>query len=68
MTLPMNCRIVFAKNDRRSGIVLTQATEIIVDSSWKLLTSTAEIVIPRKVHLINFLPNNLTNTLRNYVN
>ncbi len=49
MTLAMNCRIVFAKNDRRSEIVLTQITEIITDSSGTLLTSTAEIVIPRKV-------------------
>lgn len=62
MTLPMNCRIVFAKNDRRSGIVLTQATEIIVDSSWKLLTSTAEIVIPRKVKF--FDKNNVQEVFR----
>lgn len=62
MTLPMNCQIVFAKNDRRSGIVLTQATEIIVDSSWKLLTSTAEIVIPRKVKF--FDKNNVREVFR----
>jgi hypothetical protein len=49
MTLAMNCRIVFAKNDRRAEIILTQVTEIIIESSWKLLTDTAEIVIPRKV-------------------
>ncbi len=49
MTLAMNCQIVFAKNDRRSEIVLTQITEIIIESSWTLLTATAEIVLPRKL-------------------
>jgi hypothetical protein len=62
MTLPMTCQIVFAKNDRRSGIVLTQATEIIVESSWKLLTDTAEIVIPRKVRF--FDKNNVREVFR----
>lgn len=49
MTLAMNCQIIFAKNERRREIVLTQITEIIIESSWALLTSTAEIVLPRKV-------------------
>lgn len=49
MTLAMSCRIVFAKNERRREIVLTQVAEIIIESSWTLLTSTAEIVIPRKI-------------------
>lgn len=62
MTLPMNCRIVFAKNDRRPEIVLTQVTEIIVESSWTLLTSTAEIVIPRKVKF--FDKNSVRDTFR----
>ena len=62
MTLPMNCRIIFAKNDRRPEIVLTQVTEIIVESSWTLLTSTAEIVIPRKVKF--FDKNSVRDTFR----
>lgn len=49
MTLAMNCKIIFSKNERRPAIVLTQVTEIVVESSWNLLTDTAEIVIPRKV-------------------
>lgn len=62
MTLPMNCRIIFVKNDRRPEIVLTQVTEIIVESSWTLLTSTAEIVIPRKVKF--FDKNSVRDTFR----
>jgi hypothetical protein len=62
MTLAMNCRIVFAKNDRRAEIILTQVTEIIIESSWKLLTDTAEIVIPRKVRF--FDKNSLKDTFR----
>lgn len=62
MTLAMSCKIVFTKNDRRSEIVLTQITEIIVESSWKLLTDTAEIVIPRKVKF--FDKNNVREVFR----
>lgn len=49
MTLAMNCRIVFAKNERREEIICTQISSCIIESSWKLLTDTAEIVLPRKV-------------------
>ena len=45
----MSCKIVFAKNDRRKEITLTQVSEIVIESSWAMLTSTAEIVIPRNV-------------------
>lgn len=62
MTLAMNCRIVFAKNARRPEIVLTQCTEILTESSWTLLTSTAEIVIPRKIKF--FDKNKVRDTFR----
>lgn len=45
----MNCRIVFAKNDRRGEIVITQCNEITIESNVKLLTDTAEIVLPRNI-------------------
>jgi hypothetical protein len=41
---------------------LTQATEIRIETSWKLLTSTAEIVIPRKVKF--FDKNKVRDTFR----
>ena len=62
MTLALNCKIVFSANERRSGIILTQVTEIVVESSWKLLTDTAEIVIPRKVKF--FDKNNVREVFR----
>lgn len=49
MTLAMNCHIVFAKTDHREEIILTQVTEITIESSWSLLTATAEITLPRKI-------------------
>ena len=62
MTLALNCKIVFSANERRSGIILTQVTKIVVESSWKLLTDTAEIVIPRKVKF--FDKNNVSDVFR----
>lgn len=58
----MTCRIVFAKTEHRPEIILTQVTEIITDSSWKLLTSTAEITLPRKVKF--FDKNKVRDTFR----
>ena len=49
MTFAMTCDIVFAAARGRKEIRLKQVTEIIIESSWKLLTSTAEIVLPRNI-------------------
>lgn len=49
MTFAMTCHIEFAKNDNRPKILLTQVTEIVVETSWKMLTATAEITLPRKI-------------------
>lgn len=49
MTLAMTCRIEFAKNDNRPKILLTQVSEIVIESSCKMLTATAEITLPRKL-------------------
>lgn len=62
MTVAMNCHIVFEANERRAAIVLTQVTEIVVESSWKLLTDTAEIVMPRKAKF--FDKNNVRDVFR----
>jgi hypothetical protein len=63
MTVAMTCKITFAKNNRRAAIVLTRVTEITVESSWKQLTATAEIVLPRKVKF--FDRNSVRDTFRN---
>jgi hypothetical protein len=63
MTLAMTCTIAFSKNNRREAIILTRVTEITIESSWKLLTATAEIVLPRKVKF--FDKNNVRDTFRN---
>lgn len=62
MTVALSCKIVFEANERRAGIVLTQVAEIVVESSWKMLTDTAEIVLPRKVSY--FDKNNVRDVFR----
>lgn len=62
MTLAMSCEIVFAQTEHRNKIVLNRVTEITVESSWTLLTSTAEIVLPRKSLLYN--KKNIRDTFR----
>lgn len=53
MTLAMNVRIVFAKNERRDEIVCTQINSGSIETSWKLLTDTCEIILPRKVRFFD---------------
>lgn len=49
MAFAQTCNIEFKKNERRESIRLTQVTEIVIETSWNLLTATAEIVLPRNI-------------------
>ena len=48
-TYVMNCKIVFPQRHERKEIVLNFIESVRVESSWKLLTDTATITLPRKV-------------------
>ena len=45
----MNARIVFPARDGRREIVLRKIESVQIESSWKLLTDTAVVTLPRKV-------------------
>lgn len=49
MSYTMCSRVTFPKTDRRSELVLYLLSTCSIQSSWKMLTDTAEIVIPRKI-------------------
>lgn len=49
MSYMMCSRITFPANDRREELVIHLVTSVHVESSWKMLTDTAEIVLPRKI-------------------
>lgn len=44
----MTAYIVFTKNERRGDLVFRGCESVEVDSSWKNLTDTAKIVLPRR--------------------
>jgi hypothetical protein len=49
MVLAMNCKITFPPTERHSKtLVLRKITSIHIEHSWKRLTDTAEIKLPRK--------------------
>ncbi|MEH0008009.1 MAG: hypothetical protein V6Z82_04745 [Flavobacteriales bacterium] len=45
----MNARITFAARSGRREIVLRQIQSVQIETSWKLLTDTAVVTVPRKV-------------------
>lgn len=49
MIWTMQCKIVFASNERRREIKLFKVSAIEVESTWKEMTSRGSITIPRKV-------------------
>lgn len=49
MSYTMCSRITFAANERRQEIVLNYITSVEIQSSWKMMTDTADIVLPRKL-------------------
>lgn len=44
----MNCKITFLKTPNRKELVLKYINKVSIESSWKRLTDTAEITLPRK--------------------
>lgn len=48
-TFAMTGKIVFPANDGREAFEVRRFSECRIESSWKSLTDTAEIIIPRKV-------------------
>lgn len=49
MVLAMNCHIQFLASDQRPEINLYRATAGHIESTWKNLTGTAEITLPRNI-------------------
>ena len=48
MSYMMCARITFPETDKRGGFRTFLVSSVRIESSWKLLTDTAEIVLPRK--------------------
>lgn len=49
MTLAMACKLVFPATANRPAMVLRKVESITIESSWEMLTDTAEVTIPRNV-------------------
>lgn len=49
MSYMMCARITFPKTDRRNEFRTYLISSVHIESSWKMLTDTAEIVLPRKI-------------------
>lgn len=49
MVLAHTCHIIFPETDKRPEISLYRATSVAIESSWKNLTATAEITLPRNI-------------------
>lgn len=57
MSYTMCSRITFPANDQRKEIKLNFVTSVEIQSSWKMMTDTAEIILPRKLKV--FMGNDL---------
>lgn len=53
MSYMMCARITFPANDKREELVLHLVSSVKTESSWKMLTDTAEIVFPRKLNVFD---------------
>ena len=56
MSYVMCCRLSFAATDRRDAFSLPWISSVSIQSSWKMLTDTAEIILPGKVKRLNGRP------------
>lgn len=45
----MNAKVVFLGNERRSEFSIRRISEVSIESSWKTICDTAELVLPRNV-------------------
>lgn len=48
MVLAMNCKITFPATESRDELILRKVKSVHIESGWKRLTDTAEIILPRK--------------------
>ena len=62
MSYMMCARITFPETDKRGGFQTFLVSSVRIESSWKLLTDTAEIVLPRKMS--HYEGKNLADILR----
>lgn len=53
MSYMMCGRVTFPANERREKLVLHLVSSVKIESSWKMLTDIAEIVLPRKIVLFD---------------
>lgn len=53
MSYRMCCRLTFGATDKREEFSLPWVSSVSIQSSWKMLTDTAEITLPRKVNRKN---------------
>ena len=53
MSYMMCCRITFPENTRRKELVIHFVSSVHIESSWKMLTDTAEIILPRHIRFFN---------------
>ena len=49
----MTAKITFAKTDTRKEIVIKKINSVKIESSWKMLTDKATIILPRNVKFFN---------------
>lgn len=49
MSYAMCSRVTFPSNERRDKLLMERVNSVHVESSWKMLTDTAEIILPKKV-------------------
>lgn len=45
----MNAKVVFPVNERRQEITIRRISEVTIESSWKTICDTAELILPRNV-------------------
>lgn len=45
----MNAKVVFASNERRKEITIRRISEATIESSWKTICDTGELILPRNV-------------------
>lgn len=53
MSYRMCCRLTFGATEKRKEFSLPWVSSVSIQSSWKMLTDTAEIILPRKVNRFN---------------
>lgn len=62
MSYTMCSRLTFPATDKREELKLYMVTSVAIQSSWKMLTDTADIVFPRRIKIFN--GRNLSESIR----